>query len=286
MKRYALILTFWWAGVAWLSAQVTVEIVLDQEQFLQDESLPLKVRITNRSGQLLHLGQDKDWLKFTVERRDGRITTRLGDVPVQGDFLLDSSKVADRLVDLMPYYDLEPGRYHVTAVVKIPQWKEEVSSPPKLVDVIRGTKIWEQVVGVPAPDGIPDARKYILEQANYLRRLYLYLRLTDRSEHVVYRVLPIGQLVSFGRPEAQTDRESRLHVLFQTGARSFTYCVVDTEGKIALRQRHDYAATRPVLKSDGEGHISVKGGMRRLTKWDVPAPSLANKTNDIQAPVP
>jgi hypothetical protein len=42
-------------GLAWLtffsaSAQVTVDVVLDQEQFLPSESLPVAVRITNRNG--------------------------------------------------------------------------------------------------------------------------------------------------------------------------------------------------------------------------------------------
>jgi hypothetical protein len=45
-----------------LTAQVAVEILLDQEQFLRDESLPVKVRVINRSGQTLRLGQDNDWL--------------------------------------------------------------------------------------------------------------------------------------------------------------------------------------------------------------------------------
>src|SRR4051794_407558 len=53
------------------AAQVSVEIVLDQQQFLKDESVPLKVRITNRSGQTVHFGKSKDWLTFSAESRDG-----------------------------------------------------------------------------------------------------------------------------------------------------------------------------------------------------------------------
>ena len=56
-------------GLAWLTlfsapAQVTVDVVLDQEQFLPTETMPVAVRITNRSGQPLHLGADADWLTF------------------------------------------------------------------------------------------------------------------------------------------------------------------------------------------------------------------------------
>src|SRR5262245_49003959 len=117
------------ASVSLLTAQVTVEIIFDQEQFLRDESLPTKVRITNRSGQTLQLGKEADWLTFAVERRDGSTTSKLSDVPVQEEFSLESSMAAVRRVDLMPYFDLsEPGHYKVTALLKIKQWNEEVSS--------------------------------------------------------------------------------------------------------------------------------------------------------------
>jgi diguanylate cyclase (GGDEF)-like protein len=53
------------------TAQVTVDITLDQEQYLRDESMPVKVRITNRSGRTLKLGGTADWLNFTVENREG-----------------------------------------------------------------------------------------------------------------------------------------------------------------------------------------------------------------------
>ena len=44
--------------------------------YLRDESLPVKVRITNRSGQELHLGREADWLNFIVENRDGSLVRR------------------------------------------------------------------------------------------------------------------------------------------------------------------------------------------------------------------
>src|SRR6185503_3087057 len=103
---------------------------------------------------------------------------------------------------------------------------EEISSKPRMFQIVRGTKLWEQEFGVPGPAGTPEARKFILQQANYQKSLKLYLRITDGSDNVVYRVFPLGQLVSFSQPEAQIDKASYLHVLFQTGARSFLFQVV------------------------------------------------------------
>ena len=58
------------------SAQVTVDVVLDQEQFLPSETMPVAVRITNRSGQPLHLGADANWLTFSVESTGGTVVVK------------------------------------------------------------------------------------------------------------------------------------------------------------------------------------------------------------------
>ena len=57
---------------AWLplsSAQVSVEVVLTQEKFLPGEELMAGVRVVNRSGQALHLGQAADWIRFNISER-------------------------------------------------------------------------------------------------------------------------------------------------------------------------------------------------------------------------
>src|SRR6266704_6657454 len=99
MKSFPLVLGVFLASMTWSAAQVTVEVVLDQEQFLLNESLPVKVRIVNRSGQTLQLGQEKDWLTFTIETREGSVVPALGEIPVLGEQAVGSSMVANRRVD-------------------------------------------------------------------------------------------------------------------------------------------------------------------------------------------
>ena len=82
--------------------QVTVEVQLEQEQFLPGESLPASVRITNRSGQTLKLGATEDWLTFSIEDGNGLVLPQIGDIPVQGEFILENSKRAIKHVDLAP----------------------------------------------------------------------------------------------------------------------------------------------------------------------------------------
>jgi hypothetical protein len=269
-------------------AQISVEVLLDQDQFLRDENLPAKVRIVNRSGQTVRFGPGSDWLTFNVETREGKAVQKTGDLPPIEEFMLDSSMVATRLVELSGAFKFElPGRYTVSAVVKVNEWQKEFPSKPKTFDIVRGTKLWEQEFGVPTEGGTPDVRKYILQQAQYQKRLMLYLRVTDSGERYSYRCVPVGPLVSFNRPEAQVDRTSNLHLLFQSGARSFRYAVFNPSAEVQVRQYHEYGRSRPALRMNDAGGIFVHGGMRRLMPDDIPPSAIAsNSTNDVSVPKP
>jgi hypothetical protein len=270
--------------LAGANAQVSVEVLLDQERFLRDEALPVKVRITNRSGRTLKLGKEADWLTFAVEGRDGRSALRQSDIPVREEFTLESSMVATRRVDIAPHYDLSrPERYIVTATLKIPGWDQEVTSKGKPFEIVQGAPLWEQLVGFSrGGNSAPEVRKYSLQQAN-LKRPTLYVRVADEHGHKTYRLLPAGPLVSFSRPEAQVDKESNLHLLFQTGARSFSYSIITPDGEVVLRQRHDYTTTRPVLRAAEDGRIHVAGGQRLFAADDLPPPLTPNPTNNVSA---
>jgi len=270
-----------------VSAQVSVELTLEQDQFLAGESVPVAVRITNFSGQTLHLGKDSDWLCFSVEGRDNYLVPTTGDVPVQGEFDVQSSSVATHRVDLAPYFALtRPGRYVVTATVKLKDWDKELASKPKPLDVIAGTKLWEQEVGVPGAAGQPpEVRKYALQQAIHLKQMKLYVRVTDQAESRVIGVFPIGPLISFSSPEHQIDKESNLHVLYQTGAKTFNYSVVNPNGRLLVRQTYEYTDTRPGLRVDREGRIFIGGGARRVSSDDLPPPEDTS-THDAKTPRP
>ncbi len=150
MKFSGLLLGLFVASLASASAQVTVEVRQDQDQFLQGEALPVTVRITNLSGQSLHLGSESNWLTFSIQSRESLVVSKIADAPVIGAFVLDSSKVAIKRLDLAPYFSLtHPGRYAIVATVHIKDWGREVVSPPLPFDIIAGTKIWQQQVGVP-----------------------------------------------------------------------------------------------------------------------------------------
>jgi hypothetical protein len=263
------------------SAQINVSVTMNQEQFLPGEAVPVYVHVTNHAGQTLHLGDDNEWLSFLVESDDGFIVIKKSDPPVIGAFDLGSSEVATKRVNLAPYFSLtRNGRYKVTATLRIKAWNTDITSGPQKFDVIQGAELWSQVFGVPDPavtNAPPRIRKYTLVQANYLRdQLRLYVQVSDAGGGGL-KVSAIGPMISFGQPEAQLDPTSNLHILYQNGASTFTYAIVNPDGDITQREVYDYVSTRPRLRQDDNGNISVYGGVRRIELPPVQTPDALTR---------
>ncbi len=271
-------------------AQVTAEITMTQENFLLGEPVPAAVRVTNRSGQKLKMGEDADWLSFSIEKRGGNVIAKLSDPPVQGEFILESGQTGIRRVDLAPHFSLDRnGRYRIIANVRVKAWDSTITTAPKEFDVVNGAKIWSQEFGLPLAAGVtnsaPKVRRYSLEQANYLRaQLRLYLRITDVDDESVIKVVPIGQMVSISKPDTQIDRSNNLHVLYQHTARGYLYAVITPDGEIVVRQTHEIAGGRPKLVGDEDGKFRVVGGLRLPTDNDLPALKLTETDAAPQTP--
>ena len=255
------------------SAQVVVELDMNQEQFLPGEALPVAVKITNQSGRQLHFGAAGDWLTFSVESVDGFVVNRKAELLVQGEFELESSQMGTKHVDIAPGFIIsKPGRYKVTATLRNKDLSAPVTSPAKTFDVITGAKLWNQEFGLPATNGLPEMRKFSLEQASYLRaQMRLYVQVSDATESRIFTTVALGASVSFSRPEAQVDRTSRLHVLWQSGAQSFSYCTVSPDGEILSRDTYDDFDSRPRLRVNDSGDVVIIGGLKRPKPAAIPA---------------
>ena len=269
-----------------LRGQVTVELEFDKDFYIADESMTASVRITNFSGRSLVFGRDNEWLRFLVEQEDGFLAKQKGVAPVVGEFEIPNASRGTRRVNLAPYYKMVlPGRYQVTASVFSQELDEVLRSSPVHVNIIRATALWQKEFGIAVEEegGKPsyEIRKYVLIRALNNNRLELYVRVASRDDSKVYGVFPVGNLVAFGSPEAQVDRQSRLHLLQQYGARSFRYLVVTPEGELKIRRRHDYAKSRPRLVRSAQHGIAVLGGIRVRTANDLPP--LTDRLKDESA---
>lgn len=265
MKHLTLLLCLLTVGTNLLQAQVSVEMVLPQDKLLPAEQFLAGVKVVNRSGQPLHLGDDADWIQFFIENTEGTSLTQVSNPPVQKPFVLESSQQGTLTVDLAPCFDLRRvGKYWVSAVVKFKDWNSTMTTKGVAFEVIDGTRIWEQVVGVPDRDGKgpPEVRKYTLQQANYLKEPRLYLRISGATGSVI-KIVNLGPMLAIGQPDPLLDRNNRLHLLHQTGARVSTYYIINTEGEIESEEAYEYAGVRPRLQMDETGKVTVKGGVPR-----------------------
>jgi hypothetical protein len=268
------------------NAQVQVEVRMAQDQFLPGESLPVEVRVNNTSGQLLQMGSEEDWLTFSIKALESGVVSKLAEVPVVGAFDLPSSKIAKKKVDLAPYFGLtRAGLYSVTAQVHLKDWDKDILSVPRKFNVIEGTHLWEQEVGLPGSGkdgGAPEVRKYLLQQALYLKgETRLYLRITDGTGAKTIRTILIGHLPGLSRPESLVDQQSNMHLIYQSGPQDFHYLVFNPDGTILKRQRFDYVGTRPRLEIV-DGVVREKGGVRHEMPNDLPEPNPVSKAADSQ----
>jgi hypothetical protein len=298
MRKIVALLALMLAGLTVAKAVpngINVEVVLDQTQFLPGEDVTVAVRVSNISGRDLDLGDDNQWLTFSLVAENGAVVAHSGEPPVSGKFTLHSTQRGTRRVNITPYFNFaRPGRYHVTSTVNLPQWKQQVSSAPASFMILTGVhlaNVPEIEFGVPPKSGeanqAPEMRKYTLEKAAYLRELKLYLRITD-SVGKTLRVFPVDRMVSFSTPEALIDTESNLHVLHQTGARAFNYSVFNPDGDFVLHQTYQYTATRPSLRKSDEGKIYIHGGIRMISSNDYPTATASIPTTkpDAASPTP
>ena len=260
-----------------------------QNEFIVGEAIPVAVRIVNHSGQTIHFGSEP-WVSYSVEAMDSFVVRKTGEGPIAHDFDVETSKMATLHSDLQPYFTItHGGRYKITATVRIKDWGGELTSEPAYFDIIRGTKIWEQEFGVPqpagAPKGAPEVRKYSPQRATYLKHMRLYLRVSDPTEATIYKVIPVGPIVSFANPRAQLDAQNNLHLLYEDGARSFNYSVTNPDGEVLVRRTYFYSDKAPRLTLDESGKITVVGGVRRVTSTgSVPAVQSAATPHDLPPP--
>lgn len=289
MKRLFLFLGSLLAALS-LHAQVEVRLTLPQEQFLPGESIDAAVRISNYAGRKLTFGDRPNWIRFEVEGSNQDVVNRLSEVSESGEFQLESSTRGTIRYDIQPHFDLsKPGRYRVTAIVKLAD-DQEFTSDPVTFEIFRGTRLWEREFGVEGSS--EQRRRYILQQATHLRNVRLYIRVTDANETDTLKVIPIGPTVSFGRPACTLDRKSRLHCLHQISAETYRLHVISPDGEIVRRQTFTFVDRRPQLRVNDSGEVAVIGGERRRSADDLPvepasdAPSLKPDAAPVPVTVP
>lgn len=260
-------------------AQFEVELTLDERSYLKYEPIHAHVRIRNFTGHTIGLfnHENKPWLSFYVSRINGEQVDNLG---VEYDLQQVQIKGGDAVtihVNLTPVYDIRaPGVYRVLATVYSATYNKNFKSPIREFDLLSGRLVMQETVAVSPTNQPPaaslvltnattppppeDLRTYVLVAKRVERKEYLYVRVENEARNIVHGVVRLGVLLGFAKPTIQVDRLSHAHILHQVGSRSYAYAEVSPDGKLMDSRVYSSMRSKPQLKTDEIGVVSVMGG--------------------------
>lgn len=247
-----------------VQAQLNVDLQLNRRQFIQHEAISVAVRLTNRAGRELDLYGDgrRPWLNFVVTNEKGvaispyggRLNFQRAKVPV--------GRSVARQVNLNSLFPLGGyGRYTVYAVVNLPTG-ESFQSNRASFNLTKGRTIYEQRVGMGKK-----SRDYRLITFAPERVSYLYFQSEIVDDRRVVQTYPLGEMLTFRKPEATVDHKGRLNVLYLASPDLYQHILIDDRGRVSKRTLYKRGAVGdPRLVAFKNGEVKVAGGIEHDPK--------------------
>ena len=277
--RLVLALLFAGALANRASAQVSVELTINNSNYIQYEAIYAKVTLRNFSAHPLPFGESKELsgnLKFEIEGPDEGFVrqTDAGLPPMLGTILVPGETKTMTFI-LSKYYFLQKkGRYKVKAYIEHPQLTSAYESNACFFSIIDGNTILERSVGI--PDFIPTkessggkikTRKYsIISFFDGRNKVYA---VSVEDESMVYAVKRIGfDMGANLKPSCEIDSLSRINILLPVSPKVFAYYVYGIDGKLEKRDIYMKTNTTPTLVADKkDGAVMIVGG--RVARKDL-----------------
>ena len=248
-----------WAGAAaGAEAQMRIGLAADRYTFLLYEPIVLHLTVQNDAGFDM-VFQDQPghpWLTFLITRADRSAVNPDRQIPGR-DLSLGDGKSVTLDVDVTPLYAMrETGPYKIQAVVDV--GGRQFLSAPISVTLVNGKRIWSETRNV---EGSP--RTYsLLRFAPSMKGTFLYLRVEDAAQNLVYSNSLLGEVIDVQPPQVLFDDAGQIHVLHLAGTETYRYTRASVDG--AVLSQSVYAASdegnAPSLARAGDGGILVAGG--------------------------
>lgn len=258
MGRLVLVLLLGIGGLATARAQMRIGLTADRYTYLLYEPLVLHLTLQNDAGFDLAF-QDQPghpWLTFLIMRSDRSAVSP--DRPIPGkDLTLGDGKGVTLDVDVTPLYGMrETGPYKIQAVVDV--GGRQFLSQPISVTLVNGKRIWSETHNV---EGSP--RTYsLLRFAPTMKGTFLYLRVEDAAQNLVYSNNLLGEIVDVQMPQILFDDKGQVHILHLAGSETYRYTRASGDGAILSQAVYNAtdSGSSPVLARAGDGGILVVGG--------------------------
>lgn len=246
-------------------AQFQVALQLDKKSYVSGEAITTVVSVTNRSGVDVVLGgpNGRKWVTFTLRDASDRALSPL-DLTTEEPIVLSAGSTVKRKVRLTDTVAVQdPANYTVTASVYHPGSGEYYISNRARFSVMDIKPFGEPMVfGV--PQGYPEAgrvRRYVLMIDRELDSVSMYFRLVDNFTNAKLMTYPIGNITLAREPMITMDRENRLHVLFMTNRETYTYAIIQPDGKPkSVQYIKDFPESHPQLFLSANNDVVLRGG--------------------------
>ena len=273
-----------------VAAQVSVELVMNQEKYMQYEPIYARVRLRNYSGQPLVFGKDEKLkgalqLEIVQNRRFVK-PIKQEDFSLIGTVLLPGQS-EEFVFRVDKYYKLtKVGHYTIHAFVRHAKLKDVFRSADRSIEVTPGVEVWRRTVGVPdvlAGSRAAQTRGGTLKTRSFSLRVleeravrHNYVVVEDAKR--VYGVICIGKEVSSAPRTQEIDMLNRLHVISPVASRLFRYLVINLDGRIEHQEMLKREQSVPVLVRDGKtGQVSRVGGVEAVAGVDYKLPENAKQ---------
>lgn len=276
-------------GLGSAKAQVAMDMKLSRRSFMAYEPIVATVAITNLSGRDLLLedaGADR-WFSFQINTGSDQVVT-----PRNPNYQLSPLKVAagdtvKRQIDLVSLYPVtDPGFYRIQASVYVAALQKYFSSTPLGIEVSEGRLIWNQTVGNPESQSGREVRDMSLLTFRRRQGNYLYARVENRTQGLVYATHPLGMLLDGNKPQVLLDSFNQLHVMHVAGPKTFLHTVIGLNGEWLSQDNYISTNTRPEMRKGTAGQIAIFGGRKDVPAQPLPDGVSVPKVSDRPADLP
>ena len=290
MHRFLLLIAVLLVCAQPLQAQLLVGLDIKRKFLLVCEPIIATVTVKNLAGRDVTLADSptQSWFGFQISRADGQLVPPLDPNYQLSPLMIPAGQTVKRRIVLNSIYPMrELGLYHLRATIYFAGTEKYYQSPLLNLELSEGKTIWQQTVGV--PDGVEGAgsiRKFSLLTFRQAEYTIIYARVEDVDNGTVYATTALGRVIAGLEPDAQVDLQNNLHILQLLGPKTFLYSCMGLNGEMLTHENYYSVKTRPVLRRNASGMVSVVGGELQPDNGAADKMKSANKLSDRPVQIP
>ncbi|MCX6968129.1 MAG: hypothetical protein NTZ46_10215 [Verrucomicrobia bacterium] len=263
MRRFLLLFAVFFC-IQPLQAQIQVGLEIKRKFLMVYEPIIVTVTVNNLAGRDVTLADSptQSWFGFQVNRADGQLVPPINPDYKLSPLTIPAGQSIKRSIVLNSIYPVrELGLYRVRAIIYFAAMDKYFQSQLINLELSEGKTIWQQTVGVPeGVEGAGGTRKLSLLSFRQAEYTMVYVRIEDVDAGTVFATTALGRVIAGLEPDAQVDLKNNLHVLQVAGAKTYLYSCLGLNGDLLSQSTYYAVKTRPTLRKDASGMITVVGG--------------------------